>query len=156
MSTKKPYIKWVILLLCMILHGCLIPGIWSNPGYAANIKVQNIYKQDISLIETILAENNFKWAARPVGSKECDWYAKNIIGDQLKHPLVEIGICFNTEDKADPIKYFKILIFNDFKGQDPQLKQEIDSIADILTAELKKLVGEENIKVERKATSPPF
>lgn len=130
---------------------------WSNPGYMVSIDVQEISKKDGHSVEAVIKAQNYITTGERFTNIRCVWYKKTIITDKLiEKPYVKTAVCFNEESDSDMAKDFSILIMNEWQGQYPQLKQEIDSIADILIAELKKLVGEENIKVERKATGPPF
>lgn len=48
------------------------------------------------------------------------------------------------------------MVSNDWKGQEPALKQEIDRLADIFYKELSNHLGKENIHIERMRTGPPF
>ena len=157
MSMKKPYSIGMILLLFGLLHGCLFPAMWSNPGYMISIEIQKVNKKDAVLVESVLREHNFNVSKQHVTGERCVWYKKEIhINGQIEYPYIKAAVCFDEIPGQDITKDFRILIMNEWQGKAPQLKHEIDSIADILIAELKKLVGEENIKVERKATGPPF
>jgi len=154
---KKLYSTVSITLVFMMLHGCLFPVMWSNPGYMVSIEAKKIYKKDVVLFEDILKEHNFDTAVKRETSIICVWHKKDMsTGRQIKHPFVKTAVCYNEIPGTDMMKDFSFLIMNEWEGQDPELKHEIDSIANILIAELKKLVGEENIRVERKATGPPF
>ena len=157
MRSKKHYSKVLITLLFMMLQGCLFPVMWSNPGYMVSIEAQKIYKKDVVLFEDVLKEHNFNTSAKRGTSIICVWYKKDMsTGRRLEHPFVKTAVCYNEVPGTDMVKDFSFLIMNEWDGQDPELKQEIDSIADILIAELRKLVCTENITVERKATGPPF
>ena len=154
----KNYNYLVALIpLTFILGGCLFPVMWSKPGYIISIEVQKTNKKAASSLEDALKELSFDMLEERRKGERCDLYSRRVVVDKrIEHPYVRTVVCYSADQESDQLNDFRILIYNDWDGQDSQLKKEIDKVADILIAELKKLVGEENIKVERKATSPPF
>ena len=76
MSMKKPYSIGMILLLLGLLHGCLFPAMWSNPGYMISIEIQKVNKKDVVLVESVLREHNFNMATQHVTGERCVWYIK--------------------------------------------------------------------------------
>jgi len=157
MSINRPCLKIAQLLIFMILHGCFFPVMWSTPGYMVSIESQKVNKKDAAVIEGVLSEHDFNAAAKRVTDERCVWYKKDIAaGKQIDHPYVKVGVCYDDGPGKDIVKDFRILVMNAWEGRNAQLKQEIDSIADILITELKKLVRAENIAVRRKTTGPPF
>ena len=74
MRLKKLYSTVSITLVFMMLHGCLFPVMWSNPGYMVSIEAKKIYKKDVVLFEDILKEHNFDTAVKRETSIICVWH----------------------------------------------------------------------------------
>jgi hypothetical protein len=156
MNTKL-FLKLATLLLFMMVHGCFFPVFWGNPGYMVTIEIQRIAGKDAIVVEKVLRNYDFKTLSPRLSGERCVWFRKEIpTSRQIEYPFVKAAVCFEGTDGQDVVKDFRILIMNEWQGKDAQLQREIDSTADILIAELLKLVGKENIAVTRKATGPPF
>jgi hypothetical protein len=131
---------------------------WSNPGFMIDIEAEEINKKDIEILELSLKDQNYSlFSTREKENFGCNQYSKAITADeQIKHPAVTVLICYDDNKELGRITKFGILIMNEWEGQKPQIKQEIQRIGNILYAELIELVGKENVTIERKATGPPF
>ncbi len=87
-------------------------------------------------------------------------YSKYIanVAKKADHPYILLTFSYDKVKGqiAEQVTSFSIGMGNEWEGQQPQLKQEMERTADILTSELKKFVGPADITVERKAIGPPF
>jgi hypothetical protein len=157
MKAKPLYSKLFIAFLVMTLQGCPFPVMWSNPGYMVSIEIPKLNRKDVALAGSVLRDHSFNTVSSRVAGERCTWYKKEVLtSEQSDYPFVKAAVCFDETEGTDTVRDFRVLIMNEWQGKEPQLKQEIDSTADILIAELKKLSREEKITVERKATGPPF
>lgn len=142
-----------LLLTC---YGCLFPVMWTKTGYAIRINIPIIHKDVIASTQNTLraedfelrTENDFKWKREFLYSK----YVSSA-SNKVEDPYIHLTLSYETYEKgqtADQVTSFRIGLGN-VDGQQTQLKQEMDRIADIIISVLRSRVGEENIIVERKA-----
>lgn len=139
----------------LILYGCFLHPV-IGPGYSVDIKVDNnetLKVRDIKFLEDIIAAENFI-ERRITGSdsRECIYYVKD-------KPQIQVGYCYDREkdlvNDTQGIRNLRVLVSNNWKGQNPELKQEIDRLTDIFYKKLSNRFGKENIQIERRRTGPP-
>ena len=156
---KKVYIIFItsIELIALTIYGCISHKMFGYPGYMVSIEGKNMSVRDIGIMEKTIKERDFAMVEERNKGERCDLYSKYISSNkQIKHSYIKIVVCYSKEESADRINNFKMLVINAWEGNDPSLKGKIDSIGDVLYAELKKTVGDNNIKIERNTTGPPF
>ncbi len=139
-----------------VLQGCFLHSV-IGPGYAVDIKVtcnETLKIEDIKFLEDIVTTEGFKGKRVTPSDK---WECVHFIKDK---PQIQVGYSYDREkhlvDNAQVIRNLRVMVSNDWKGQEPALKQEIDRLADIFYKELSNRLGIENIHVERMRTGPPF
>lgn len=144
-----------VLIIAMALNGCFLHSA-VGPGYAVDIKVSSdrlLKIADIKFIENIVTTEAFHGKRiTPSDKRECVHFVKDT-------PQIQVGYCYDktkTLSDGDGIKNFRLLISNDWKGQESSLKQEIDRLGDVFYKELADRFGKENVKLERRRTGPPF
>jgi hypothetical protein len=129
-----------------------------KPGYVADIKTRNIIKSGVDTMEQVLINQDFRlFSKRGPRKYGCVQYDKIATTDKrVNYPLVTVQICYTDVAASETIKDFRILITNEYEGQRPEIKNEIDRIADILYRELTTLAGKENVTIYRGPMGPPF
>jgi hypothetical protein len=147
----------IVLFIALLLSGCLFPVMWSKTGYGISINVPIIHKDLIASIQNTLraeefelkTDNDYKWKREFTYNKYVAAAFKKV-----EDPYIHLTLSYETYEKgqtAEQVTSFQIGMGN-MDGQQTQLKQEMDRIADIMVSVLRGSVGEENITVERKAT----
>ena len=155
------YFGRIILIIPFLLmgYGCIFPMMWGKPGYGISIDVPIIHKDTIDSVRNALIAEGFELKAEEDFNWKRDISFRKYIATaskQVDHPYINLTLSYEKGQTPEQMKSFSIGMGNEWEGQQPQMKQEIDKTADILIAVLRRFVGEEDIKVERKATGPPF
>ena len=159
MRTK--YVGRIVLFIPLLMmgYGCLFPVMWGKPGYGISIDVPIIHKDAIDSVQNALRAEDFELKAE----KDFNWkrdfsYIKYVaaVSKNVDHPYINLTLSYEKGQTPEQMTSFSIGMGNEWEGQQPQLKQEMDNTANLIIAELKKHVGEANITVERKAIGPPF
>ena len=141
--------------MMLLLNGCIFPVMWGNPGYMIDIEAKKINRENVKKLEQSVRDQNYNLFTE--SNNRCIQFSKVVTADkQIKHPYVGILICYDENKEFGQITEFGTLIINEWEGQRPEIKQEINRMGDLLYDELVKFVGEENLTIERKATGPPF
>ncbi len=151
----------MMLFMVTFLGGCLFPVMWNKPGYGISLTVPAIHKDAITSIKNTLKAENFELTSeKQFYVRDLFSYSKNIadLATKVDHPYISLTFSYDKIKGQIPeqVTSFTIGIGNEWNGQQPQLKRQMDRTADILISELKKFVGQENITVERTAIGPPF
>jgi hypothetical protein len=134
---------------------------WSKPGYGISITVPMVHKDAITSIQNTLRTEEFELKSeKEFYVRDLFSYSKDItnVAKKVDHPYILLTLSYDKVKGqiAEQVTSFKIGMGNEWDGQQPQLKQEMDRTADILISELTKIIGKENIIVERTAIGPPF
>jgi hypothetical protein len=147
------------LFIALFLGGCLFPMMWGKPGYGISIDVPIISKDAVDSIQNALIAEEFELRAE----KDFNWkrdfsYSKYVAAESKKvdHPYINLTLSYEKGQSPERVTAFSIGLGNEWEGQQPQMKHEMDRIADIIISILRGSVGQENITVERKAIGPPF
>lgn len=152
----RPIYVVVFSVMAFLLNGCFLHPV-SGPGYAVSIKVTDVVglkSNDIKFIEDIVASEGFTGKrVTPSDKWECIHFIKD-------SPQVQVGYCYDraqtSTDAIQSIKNFRLSVSNDWKDQEPTLKQEIDKLGDVFYRELAAKFGKENVEIESRRTGPPF
>lgn len=155
-AINKYTVFFVLLPATIILNGCLLHSS-IGPGYAVDIKVadnKTLTINDINFFDEIVTYCGF--SNKRVTSSD-KWECANFIRDS---PQVQVGYCYDRvqhmPNSIQGIAHLKLVISNDWKGQEPTLKEKIDSFGDIFYKKLIDRFGKENVRIEKRRTSPPF
>lgn len=148
-----PFVGWFLVL---ILHGCFLHSS-IGPGYAVDIKVTESGTRtikDIKFLEDVAKTEGF--GGKRVSSYD-KWECIHFIKDT---PQIQVGFCYDIEQNlthaVQGVRNLRLLVSNDWQGQKPALKQEIDRVGEVFYKELSARFGKENVKMERRRTGPPF
>lgn len=155
-AINKHRIAFVLLSTAIVLNGCLL-HYSIGPGYNVYIKVADnkiLTTNDVNFFdETITACGFINKRITPSDTWEC----ANFIRD---HPQIQVGYCYDKgqhmPNSIQNISRLRFVIGNDWKGQEPKLKEEIDNFGDVFYEKLIARFGKENVKIENRRTGPPF
>lgn len=165
---KKAVFLCLLSGIPLVNCGCLLNPIIGS-GYAVSISVLDAARlkvADIEFLNHLAADERF--GSRRVSSSsnrwECIHYYKDLDEPRFRHlqryKFISLGYCYDflqpLADTRGSIKQFYVTITNDWEGQEPSIKQEIDRLGDTIYKELTARFGKENVKVERRRTGPPF
>ncbi|MHB8968804.1 MAG: hypothetical protein ACYC57_11210 [Thermoleophilia bacterium] len=141
----------------------------TGPGYIVYISVlDNTYLKNTDIEFMDITAKNEQFSNRRMTSlsnnRECINYSKDLDGPKYQHlqqyKFLALGWCYDLGEPAGEtqrnINHFHIIIANDWSGQEPTIRQEIDSLAEVFYKKLIVKFGKENVKMERRRTGPPF
>ncbi len=153
----------------LILYGCFLHPV-IGPGYTLSVSVADaahLKLEDIDFLDHVAVKEGFG-QRRPASLSdewECIHYVRDLNEPQFQHlqqyKFITLGWCYDfvkgqSSDIKRNIKHFNVGIDNDWVGQDPTIKQEIDRLGDVFYKALVERFGKENVKIERRRTGPPF
>jgi hypothetical protein len=171
---KQHIIASFIITLLLAAGGC------KTTGYNVRLETASLDYRVISQLETTLISRGYKIKSREalrysgaapndVSTLLVKQYSKeeiiqgsdrSTVGDFQKKYNEErfwtVFITLSYLKDAPTVTRVNIVIYNHFIGGiSPKIKAEIDSIGDLIYAELVHNVGKEHVKIERKEWGPP-
>jgi len=161
----KPIYAMAFLIIVLLLNGCFLHPVLGS-GYIVDIKVLEditIEDKDIAQLQQIAKTEKFISKQTPSPDKrECLYFGNDLEASKFRHlnyRFIVLGYCYDKGKSSDTDKVLgnlRVLIYNDWEGQDSVLKQEIDRLGDVFYGELAAKFGRANVKIERRRTGPPF
>lgn len=148
-------VKSFFLFLFFILNGCIFHPV-IGPGYAYNIELNaDVILKDTDFLENIIQSEKFGRKRTSISSPatECMAYVK-------EDSLIQIVYCYDKEqnvgEKTQIVKNFGISIFDNWRGQEQEIKQEINRIGHIISENMASRFGKDKIQIKNRRTGPPF
>jgi len=134
----------------LLLTGCLFPAMWGKPGYGISIDVSMLHKDAVDSVRNALIAEGFELRTGEDFNWKRDFsYSKYVstASKKVDHPYINLTLSYEKGQFPEQMTSFSIGLGNEWEGQHPQLKQEMDRIADIIISILRGSVDEENITI---------
>jgi hypothetical protein len=141
--------------LFVFVSGC------AREGYFVTLNTNQIGYGDLKQIESKLLDEGYKveWEERAVKNYRYPGEVYTLLHKLLKDKpfyWVDIYLLYVRESKDNLAFYPRIDIGNIYQGLIiPDVKIEIDRLGDSIYREIADKVGEEKVKIERRAVVPP-
>jgi hypothetical protein len=148
----------ILIVLCLSLAGCIFSTANRGPGFICKIKVEELYVEDLQLIETILLKNSYKLIFREENDHtEKIKYIKGIKkNDETEGLEITAGISAIKSENSAIYKDVEIGVFNLHHGENEDVKKQINSISDLLIKDLERIKGKDRVFFESYNTGPPL
>lgn len=149
----------LVLLCLLLLSGCLLTAMIGKPGYGIDIYVPIVHKDIIEFARNALMAEDFKL----IDEKDYNWkreirFKKYIAptSERDYRNFIYLELSYEKGQTPELMASLRIGMGNAWVGQQPQFKQEMERLTNIIISVLGSSMGEEDIKIERSVTGPPF
>jgi hypothetical protein len=154
-SRKPPH--YPLLIGFLFLNGCFLDPV-IGPGYLARMEVtdSDCTKGDnFEALGQVAAVEGFKKIqSHQDNERHAYYYIRNLNELEyrsVRHRFIQIWFSCGYKDSS-----LIVTVMNDWDGQQPALKVEIDRLSDRYVEIWKQRAGEGAVKEIRKRTGPPF
>jgi hypothetical protein len=154
MKIFNAFLKIFVVASFIIANSCsLCPFQWCSPGYYISIDIHGLQKNIRKEIETVLEEQKYSGVTNEISKSDSVFqYQKIVVKDQdFYHPEVDVIVHFERTNGKNKTG---VTIVNRFTGMKPEIKTEMDKLADILYERLLALADKDKIAVTRKPYGP--
>jgi hypothetical protein len=163
-TIKRHVYLFALLIIVVASNGCFMHSA-IGPGYTVDIMVvdsQAAAFADITHLEEIAIDENFDKRSSSPDKRECLYFGRDLNEAHFGHlayKFIILGICYdkaNLTGTTQSVRNLRVFLNNDWQGQEPTIKQEIDRLGEVFYKELSDRFGKENVRMERRRTGPPF
>lgn len=147
---------FLALVVIFYLAGC------RTTGYDVKLESDMLISYSaVGRIESLLANKGFRVMYREKERYGADnprdvstFLIKHMGTDE--HSNILIVLFYMKDETSENAHHFRIAIYNHFVGlKDPEIKDEIDALGDLIYRELSQVLREQNLKLNRKEWGPP-
>ena len=147
---KSIYLCFILIILAGFVVGC------ERTGYIIIIKTENIKNDDLQQIVRILKDKGFKTVVserkndvQKYPNEVYSLFEKKVSGKY--YHFVDVNLNYIKDVPNNVARNLRIDVHNIYKGETvTELKNEIETIGNLVYQEVVDKVGKENVLIERK------